>query len=198
MSRIYAHTLPGRSENEWQDLREHLEQVARRSHDHGAAFDASGWASLAGLWHDLGKYSSASQEYWRTASSPDPHIADSATRTDHSTAGAQRGAETLDNLRHLLAYPIASHHGRLLNGRSARASPNRSSPGLMRPRNAPELRAVGCGFRGSLRPHERTDEPPRRDRRLPARAAGYAPFEEPCGALGVPWGGRRTERCGTP
>lgn len=60
-SHCYAHTLPGFPETEWQDLLEHLEGVSRRAADSGEWFDAGGWAGLAGLWHDLGKYSDALQ-----------------------------------------------------------------------------------------------------------------------------------------
>ena len=120
--RCYAHTLPGRVEEEWQDLREHLEGVSKRAGTSGASFHAGDWARVAGLWHDLGKYSDAFQSYLRTASSPDPHIADAphATgRTDHSTAGAQHAVTHIDILGHLLAYSIAGHHSGLLDGRGS-------------------------------------------------------------------------------
>ena len=113
----YAHTLPGRPEDEWQDLLEHLKGVAARAGSTGGAFDAGEWARLAGLWHDLGKYSEAFQTYLRT-SNPDPHVAEVArgtVRVDHSTAGAQHAAKTIDVLGHLLAYPIAGHHSGLLD-----------------------------------------------------------------------------------
>ena len=71
----------------------------------------------------MGKYSDAFQSYLRTASSPDPHIADAphATgRIDHSTAGAQHAVAThIDILGHLLAYSIAGHHSGLLDGRGS-------------------------------------------------------------------------------
>ncbi len=118
--KCYAHTLPGRPAQKWHDLLEHLEGVSERAAASGDCFQASAWARVAGLWHDLGKYSDAFQEYLKTASSPDPHIADSdnrAARTDHSTAGAQHAEENIDVLGHLLAYAIAGHHSGLLDGR---------------------------------------------------------------------------------
>ena len=120
--RYYAHTLPGRAEEEWQELQAHLEGVSKRAAASGASFHAGDWARVAGLWHDLGKYSDAFQSYLRTASSPDPHIADAphATgRIDHSTAGAQHAATHIDILGHLLAYSIAGHHSGLLDGRGS-------------------------------------------------------------------------------
>ena len=53
----YAHALPGRVEEEWQDLREHLEGVSKRAAASGAYFHAGDWARVARLWHDLGKFS---------------------------------------------------------------------------------------------------------------------------------------------
>ena len=117
----YAHTLPGCPEEEWQDLSHHLESVARRAANSSGWFDASDWARVAGLWHDLGKYSNAFQDYLRTASSADPHIADTAARTDHSTAGAQHAVANIEVLGHLLAYPITGHHSGLLDGRGVGA-----------------------------------------------------------------------------
>ena len=120
--RCYAHTLPGRTEENWQDLFGHLENVSQRAAASGERFDAGDWARVAGLWHDLGKYSDAFQDYLRAASSADPHVADAAAGTDHSTAGAQHAVEKIEVLGHLLAYPIASHHSGLLDGRGAGAS----------------------------------------------------------------------------
>lgn len=121
MSRCYAHTRPGQPETEWQDLREHLEGVSQRAAERGAWFGAADWAGAVGLWHDLGKYSDAFQEYLRTVASPDSHTADTSSRTDHSTAGAQHAAANTDILGHLLAYPIAGHHSGLLDARSSGA-----------------------------------------------------------------------------
>ena len=117
----YAHTLPGCPEEEWQDLRQHLESVSERAADSGAWFGASDWTRVAGLWHDLGKYSDAFQDYLRAGSSADPHMADTAARTDHSTAGAQHAVAEIDVVGHLLAYPIAGHHSGLLDALGAGA-----------------------------------------------------------------------------
>lgn len=113
----YAHTLPGCHEEEWQELSRHLENVSQSAAASGKWFDASEWARVAGLWHDLGKYSDAFQDYLRSTALADPHNADTAARTDHSTAGAQHAVTNIDVLGHLLAYPIAGHHSGLLDGR---------------------------------------------------------------------------------
>lgn len=54
---FYAHTLPDRPEAEWKPLEYHLREVAELAGDFAAAFGAKDWGHLAGLWHDLGKYS---------------------------------------------------------------------------------------------------------------------------------------------
>jgi CRISPR-associated endonuclease/helicase Cas3 len=51
-------------------------------------FKSESWASLAGLWHDLGKYSPAFQQCLGLASGADAHIETNPGRVDHSTAGA--------------------------------------------------------------------------------------------------------------
>jgi hypothetical protein len=38
-------------------LRDHLEGTAQRAARFAAEFGCAGWGYLAGLWHDLGKYS---------------------------------------------------------------------------------------------------------------------------------------------
>ncbi len=57
----YAHSLKGRPPEEWQALDEHLKNVAKLAADFARPFGGEKWAYLAGLWHDLGKYSNAFQ-----------------------------------------------------------------------------------------------------------------------------------------
>src|SRR5690606_28742219 len=115
--RAYAHTAP-EAGGEWQLLDDHLREVAERASKFGDAFEAAEWARLAGLWHDIGKYSSAFQQDLRGAADRAVHESD-LTRTDHSTAGAQLAVREFGPLGHLLAYPIAGHHSGLLDSISA-------------------------------------------------------------------------------
>lgn len=119
--RFFAHTKPGAPEAEWEPLHQHLGKVADLAARFAASFDAEEWARVAGLWHDLGKFSEAFQDYLRQTASPDSHTADSVAKTDHSTAGAQHAVANIEVLGHLLAYTIAGHHTGLLDGRSDRA-----------------------------------------------------------------------------
>jgi CRISPR-associated endonuclease/helicase Cas3 len=108
----YAHTAPEPGAA-WQPLRQHLENVAELAAGFASAFDAADWARVAGMWHDVGKYSHAFQEYLRAAGGSDVHATDALERTDHSTAGAQHAFERFGPLGQLLAYVIAGHHAGL-------------------------------------------------------------------------------------
>src|SRR5690606_21252880 len=96
-----------------QMLEEHLSAVADGAESNARAFEAGEWGRVAGMWHDLGKYSLAFQDYLRRAADPDVHSADALPRTDHSTAGAQHAATQFGGLGHLVAYVIAGHHAGL-------------------------------------------------------------------------------------
>ena len=118
----YAHTLPGRPPEEWQPLDAHLHEVARRASDFTSAFGAEEWGRLAGLWHDLGKYSAEFQAYLESAFDSDDESGP-MRGPDHSTAGAQHAVSVLPSgLGNLLAYIIAGHHSGLTDGISASES----------------------------------------------------------------------------
>jgi len=75
---------------------------------------AERWGYLAGLWHDLGKFSPIWQAYLRRKAA-DLHSDDANQREDHSSAGAIH-AQNADRWGELLAYLIAGHHAGLDNG----------------------------------------------------------------------------------
>ena len=85
----YAHTLEGRPETDWHPLETHLRDTACSARNFASAFGWGDWGQLVGLWHDLGKFSDAFQDYLR-ASSPlggGAHAGEISGRVDHSTAG---------------------------------------------------------------------------------------------------------------
>ena len=55
-------------------LEDHLQSVAKLAKKFAEKFNAASWAELAGLWHDLGKYSREFQNMIRSASGLDAHI----------------------------------------------------------------------------------------------------------------------------
>lgn len=97
------------------DLEEHLREVAKGSESFAETFGGSAWGFLAGLWHDLGKYSPAFQGFIASKSGFDPeaHIEGGVGRVNHSTAGALHAVEKLGDKGRLLAYLIAGHHAGL-------------------------------------------------------------------------------------
>jgi CRISPR-associated endonuclease/helicase Cas3 len=111
----YAHTLKGRAQTDWHPLADHLQDTADLAEMFASAFASAEWGRLAGLWHDLGKYSDAFQNYLRQGTGSDDVVHDSeiSSRVDHSTAGAQHAVARLGLSGHLLAYVIAGHHAGL-------------------------------------------------------------------------------------
>ena len=106
-------------------LDEHLGEVSRLAAAFAADFKAAEWASLAGLWHDLGKYRSGFQRYIRQCGDPDAHIEGKVAGSDktHSAAGAlwaQQHLPSVDKragpvVARVMAYLIAGHHAGLDN-----------------------------------------------------------------------------------
>lgn len=72
------------------------------------------WGYLAGLWHDLGKFSTDFQKYLRRAGS-NAHDGEICGKVDHSTAGAKEATARFNVLGHFFAYGIAGHHSGLLD-----------------------------------------------------------------------------------
>ena len=106
-----------RPDGVWEEheLDEHLQAVSAMAGRFAKGFNASSWAELAGLWHDLGKYREKFQKYIKTVSGYDPeaHIEGAVGRVDHSTAGAIHAVEQLGVRGRILAYLIAGHHAGL-------------------------------------------------------------------------------------
>jgi CRISPR-associated endonuclease/helicase Cas3 len=77
-------------------------------------FDAEDWGTLAGFWHDLGKYSHDFQAYIRSASGYEANLVDvTPGKVNHSSAGALHAEGALKALGLPLAYVIAGHHAGL-------------------------------------------------------------------------------------
>lgn len=119
--RYFAHTdplnpgkLPENGAN-WQKLEDHLKDTAKRAEKFASAFNADHWGYLAGLWHDVGKYSNEFQQMLRD--SVDAHI-EQKSKIDHSTAGSKNAYKWSKDAGKILAYAIAGHHGGLPDGKS--------------------------------------------------------------------------------
>ncbi|MDY0040030.1 CRISPR-associated helicase Cas3' [Desulfofustis limnaeus] len=103
-----AHSKPP---SEWQSLESHLEKVAELAGQHATVFGAASWGRLAGLWHDVGKFSCEFQEYIRQVS--DAHLEGKPGRVNHSSAGALLAIDRFGKIGRILAYCIMGHHAGL-------------------------------------------------------------------------------------
>ncbi len=160
MTAPHAHSLSGRPQSEWHSLRDHLQDTARLAQKFASVFEAGEWGYLAGLWHDLGKYSDDFQNYLcRNGGDEDAvHSSEITGRVDHSTAGAQHA----DRLKaRLLAYVIAGHHaglpdhigeGSSLSARLEKKVPSiDAAPAEIREHPLPRLPRLDCPDRSEKR-----------------------------------------------
>jgi CRISPR-associated endonuclease/helicase Cas3 len=103
----YAHSTGDPDRTTWQPLKEHLKAVADLAEQFAAKLGIGRAARLAGLLHDLGKYTSEFQA----------RLGGAQERVDHSTAGAAvvtKLAKGNDRpIAELVAYCIAGHHAGL-------------------------------------------------------------------------------------
>lgn len=104
--KYYAHSGASEDREHWHWLSEHLHHTGARA---AGFLDAVGGADIgrvAGLLHDLGKYTREFQA----------RLSGGHQRVNHSTAGAKVAVGRYDKLGKMLAYCIAGHHTGLANG----------------------------------------------------------------------------------
>ena len=96
-------------------LREHLLATAGRAEASAARFGSASWGRLAGLWHDLGKFSGDFQKMIHAANGLDAHVEGEGAhgRVNHSSAGAIHALDQLGPSGRILAYLVAGHHAGL-------------------------------------------------------------------------------------
>ena len=103
----FAHRRDGEDREHWQLLIDHLRNTAEMAREFGKDASVADLAYIAGLLHDLGKYSDEFQR--RLEGGP---------RVDHSTAGAREllslfKGTPYELFARLLTYPILGHHAGL-------------------------------------------------------------------------------------
>jgi CRISPR-associated endonuclease/helicase Cas3 len=122
--KIYAHTLAGRPQSDWELLEKHLSEVGAAASANAAPFGAEDWATILGHCHDLGKASDDFQQYLRASNPRDAQDAgaedSSLKRVNHSTFGARYVAKAMGGIAgQMLAFCVAGHHGGLPNESSS-------------------------------------------------------------------------------
>lgn len=102
--KYYAHSKDGAPPEEWQLLEDHLENVANLAARFAEPFGGADWAYLAGLWHDLGKYSEEFQRKLRGEN----------IRVVHSEAGGHLAQQKMSQgLERIFCWLIMGHHSGL-------------------------------------------------------------------------------------
>lgn len=109
----YAHSLSDQSRERWEPLytgtgEGHLERVALLAGQFAEKFGAREWGTLAGLWHDLGKFSPEFQAY----------LKGKHARVEHSGLGAALARSRKSRFTIPLSFAIAGHHVGLANAQS--------------------------------------------------------------------------------
>lgn len=99
-------------QGETQSVLEHLRGTAALAQSFARPFGGDEQAFLAGMTHDIGKYSQAFQK----------HLHGAPIRVEHSTAGA---VECWQRRQILAAFAVAGHHGGLPDGGSQTDSGDR-------------------------------------------------------------------------
>ena len=116
MDTYYAHSTSNPDKSDWQELSEHLDNVAKLAEIFAAVFGAGQWGFLAGKCHDLGKGTFPWQAYLRHANNVTDEFASYYTgHPNHAAAGAQWLYKHSEEAGKLLSYCIAGHHGGLPN-----------------------------------------------------------------------------------
>ncbi|HWK36950.1 CRISPR-associated endonuclease Cas3'' [Sphingomonas sp.] len=109
---IFAHSVDGKSEQDWEPLSHHLSATGTHAARLAEPFGCSTIALAMGLLHDIGKCAPAYQLYIRK-----PRDAGGPKGPDHSTAGAKAAVTVYGKrLGRLMAFGIAGHHAGLMDG----------------------------------------------------------------------------------
>jgi len=108
---FYAHSTENESKADWQLLREHLRNVADLAGESGEKLGLASLARMAGLLHDLGKYTAPFQ---RKLEGENITISHSTAGAVKLTEAAKTAGEPLSKLcAKIIAYCILGHHAGL-------------------------------------------------------------------------------------
>ncbi len=134
LEHFYAHSLPDRPVHEWQPLEEHLHKVAKLAAEFACPFGGEEWARLAGLWHDLGKYSPEFQKRLFDANGIECNLETKPGRVIHSEAGGHLAQRLFpQGFDRLLSWLVMGHHAGLADYSSADSGTKALEPKMRHP-----------------------------------------------------------------
>ncbi|MDT3426159.1 CRISPR-associated helicase Cas3/CRISPR-associated endonuclease Cas3-HD [Paenibacillus forsythiae] len=113
----YAHSTEREDKSDWQPLLKHLKEVADLTEMFARQFGAGDWGYVAGLLHDLGKYSPKFQKRLDGSLAPVEHALAGAYELVSKNTDNRTGPQAL-----MLAYIIAGHHAGLADFQSDKDS----------------------------------------------------------------------------
>lgn len=108
---VYAHSVAGKTVQDWEELPVHLAEVGDETALRAKKFCSASLGKVLGELHDFGKFKLAFQRYLR-----DPKV----TGKGHSMAGAVYAARHFGTLGKIIAHAVAGHHAGLGDGLLAR------------------------------------------------------------------------------
>lgn len=122
--KYYAHSKEGATPEGWQLLEDHLENAANLAAEFAEPFGGEEWAYLAGLWHDLGKYS---EEFQRK-------LHGEKLRVVHSEAGGHLAQQKMSHgLERIFCWLIMGHHAGLTDYGSSKSGAKALEPKMRNP-----------------------------------------------------------------
>lgn len=131
-SNYYAHSHPDfpNDQSKWQKLEDHLQATAEMAREFAEPFGSGEWAYLAGLWHDLGKYSNEFQRMLCEANGVECHLETKPGRPIHSQAGGHLAQQTMADagLDRIFCWLIMGHHAGLADYSSDRTGAKALEP----------------------------------------------------------------------
>jgi CRISPR-associated endonuclease/helicase Cas3 len=96
----YAHSDKEKDKTGWHLLKTHLQESGNTAAIFAKGFGAENLAYVAGVLHDVGKYSPEFQK----------RLEGHGVKVDHSTPGAVEAVKKYGLVGRLLAYIISGHH----------------------------------------------------------------------------------------
>lgn len=138
--KFYAHSLEGEPPEKWQPLEDHLRNVAELAAEFAQPFGGEEWACLAGLWHDLGKYSEAFQKKLYDANGVECHIETQPGRVVHSAAGGhQASLQGWKGVDRVFSWLIMGHHAGLTDFHTDHIGSKALEPKMREPASSKEI-----------------------------------------------------------